>query len=399
MAHPPAFDFDSPIDRRRTASLKWERYPDPDDLPLWVADMDFASPPAVVEALGRRADHPVYGYTLPPGELTEAVVAWLAGRYAWRVAPEALVWLPGLVTGLNLCCRAVGREGDAVLTAVPVYPPFLSAPAHSRRRLQTVPLGGGEENWALDPDRLAAALTPATRLLILCNPHNPTGRVYSRPELEALAETCLKNGLVVCADEIHCDLILDGSKAHRPFASLGPEVARRTITLMAPSKTFNLPGLGCAFAVIPDADLRRAFRSAMAGIVPSVNLFGFAGALAAYRHGGAWLSALIGYLRRNRDAAIAALAAMPGLRVHRPEATYLAWIDTRPAGLKAPAAFFESAGVGLSDGADFGAPGFVRLNFGCPRSLLNQALERMGRAMRRLQAAGGDAPAGTRRDP
>jgi cystathionine beta-lyase len=267
---------------------------------------------------------------------------------------------------------------------VPVYPPFLSAPAHSHRRLLTVPLEEAKSDWVLDLDRLADALTPRTRMFVLCSPHNPTGRIYSRLELENLADVCLRNDLVVCSDEIHCDLILDSHTPHTPFASLGTDIARRTITLMAPSKTYNLPGLGCAFAVIPDAGLRRRFRAACAGIVPSVNLFGYAGALAAYRHGHGWLAALLDYLRMNRESVLDAVGRMPGLCVHRPQATYLAWIDTRASGIDDPVAFFEKAGVGLNDGADFGGPGFVRLNFGCPGSILKKALGKMTLAANRL---------------
>jgi cystathionine beta-lyase len=385
----PLFDFDTPIDRRGTASLKWDRYADNAVLPLWVADMDFAAPPAVLDALRERIAHPVFGYTVPPPALTETVVDLLGRRFDWNVAPESIIWLPGLVAGLNACCRAVGDAGDAVLTAVPVYPPFLTAPGHARRRLQTVPVRNRTQNWSLDLDRLAAAVAPDTRLFILCNPHNPTGRVYSRQEMEGLADICLRNDIIVCADEIHCDLILDRDKPHRPFAAMGKEIARRTITLMAPSKTYNLPGLGCAYAVITNPDLRRIFKNVMAGIVPGVNLFGFTATLAAYRHGSTWLAALINYLRQNRETVLAAVERMPGLSVHRPEATYLAWIDTRPSGLEDPARFFEAAGVGLNDGANFAGPGFVRLNFGCPRSVLAEALRRMGRAMERLAAEKG----------
>lgn len=381
-----AFDFETPINRQATASMKWDRYADTAVLPLWVADMDFASPPAVVAALRQRVDHRVYGYTLPPPELGQTVRALLDRRYRWQVEPKAIVWLPGLVTGLNVCCRAVGTDQDEVITAVPVYPPFLTAPGHSRRRLRTIALEGAGHNWTLDTGRLQGAVGGHTRLFMLCNPHNPTGRVYNRRELESIADICDTNDLVICADEIHCDLVLDDDKAHLPIATLGPEIARRTITLMAPSKTYNLPGLGCAFAVIPDPGLRRRFRAAMAGIVPGVNLFGYAGALAAYRHGREWLDALLDTLRQNRDAVVTAVNRMPGLSTHRPEATYLAWIDTRASGIEHPAAFFEAAGVGLNDGGEFGAPGFVRLNFGCPRPVLERALERMNRAMNTLAA-------------
>jgi cysteine-S-conjugate beta-lyase len=375
------FDFDRLIDRRPTASLKWERYRGRDVLPLWIADMDFRAPPAVIEALHCRAEHGIFGYTQAPAELSETIVAFLGEHYRWLIHPEWLVWLPGLVTGLNVACRAVGAAGDEVLTTIPVYPPFLSAPGNFCRRLSTVPLLQQPRGWTFDWDRLEAAITARTRLFLLCSPHNPVGRVFSREELAKLADICLRYNLVICSDEIHADLILDPDKKHLPTATLDGDVARRTITLLAPSKTFNIPGLGFSFAVIPDPGLRHAFRGAMAGIVPEVNLFGFAAALAAYQHGGEWLLALRAYLRQNRDLVAEAVGTMPGLTASRVEATYLAWIDTRAAEIGNPGEFFEAAGVGLSDGGQFGGPGFVRLNFGCPRPILQQALGRMHQAL------------------
>jgi cysteine-S-conjugate beta-lyase len=262
------FDFDEVIDRRAEASEKWEKYRGRDIIPMWVADMDFRSPPAVVEALRRRAAHGVYGYTAAPVELFDVTVSMLERDYGWKIDPAWIVWLPGLVSGLNLTCRAVGEEGDDVVTLVPVYPPFLSAPGYSRRGLLRVPLREEGNRWSIDFERLETALTPRARLFMLCNPHNPVGRVFDRRELERLAELCLRREMVICADEIHCGLLLDPARRHLPIATLGPEVAERTITLMAPSKTFNLAGLGCAFAVIPSEALRRRFRAAKAGIVP-----------------------------------------------------------------------------------------------------------------------------------
>lgn len=371
------FDFDAVIERSGTASEKWDRYAGRDILPLWVADMDFSSPPAVLAALQQRVAHGVFGYTHPPGELTEVVCSMLEQEYAWQVSPEWLVWLPGLVCGLNVACRTVGSDGDAIATFTPVYPPFLTAPALAQRELLAVPLVEQAGQWEMDLAALKRALTPRTRLLLLCSPHNPVGRVWSQDELHALAEVALEHDLVICSDEIHAGLVLDQAKQHRPFATLGQELAQRTITLLAPSKTYNIPGLGCSFAVIPDAGLRRAFKGVMAGIVPHVNLLGYTAALAAYRDGESWRQALLEYLRGNHELVMQAVAGMPGLRTWPVEATYLAWIDARQLAGEDPAGLFEQGGVGLSDGAPFGAPGFVRLNFGCPRSQLQLALERM----------------------
>lgn len=381
MSHGQSFDFDTVINRVGASSDKWEMYEKRGILPFWLADMDFKSPPAVMEALHRRVDHGVFGYTFAPKELVDVVVSTLETSYGWKVQREWLVWLPGLVTGMNVACRAVGEDGDDVMTTVPVYPPFLSAPKHSRRNLVHAPLILSGGTWLVDFDRLTSSVTPRTRLFLLCNPHNPVGRVYSRGELTDLAEFCLRRDVVICSDEIHCDLILDQDKRHIPTATLGPEVAERTITLMAPSKTFNLPGLGCAFAFISNEELRKSFRKAMSGIVPHVNALGYTAALAAYRDGADWLTALLNYLRGNREIVQRAVNAMPGLSMTDVEATYLAWIDTREAGLKNPVRFFEDAGVGLGNGAAFGGPGYLRLTFGCPRSLLLEGLAKMERAL------------------
>jgi len=379
-----SFDFDTPVDRRHTASMKWDKYKDKDILPLWVADMDFASPSAVIASLKQRAEHGVFGYTCPPQALTRELRQVLERQYGWQVAAEWIVWLPGIVTGLNISCRAVGEDDNDVITAVPVYPPFLTAPKFSRRKLVSVPLTQNQDRWEFDFDLFQKNITPRTRLLLLCSPHNPVGRVFTKEELLKVAEICEKHDIIICSDEIHCDLILDEDKYHIPTAALAPEIADRTITLMAPSKTYNLPGLGCSFAVVSNPKLRHRFKKAMAGIVPSVNAMGFAAALATYRDGQEWLRSLLAYLRINRDLVTDAIKQMPAVSMTPVEATYLAWIDTRAAGLDDPVKFFEDAGVGLSDGRDFSGRGYVRLNFGCPRATLEEALRRMERGLGRL---------------
>jgi cystathionine beta-lyase len=371
------FDFDTPIDRRGTASLKWDKYKNKNIIPLWVADMDFRSPPAVIEALQRRIEHGVFGYTNAPDELTHQVLSMLQSRYGWTVEPDWIVWLPGLVTGINVTCRAVAEDRDDIMTVVPAYPPFLSAPKHSSRKLITVPLIETEGRWTFDFDRVESAITTRTRLFILCNPHNPVGRVFTREELTTLTAICAKHDIFICSDEIHCDLLLDEDKFHIPTATLSQDIAERTITLMAPSKTYNLAGLSCSFAVIFDRKLRRNFYRAMAGIVPMINPMGYAAALAAYRYGQDWYEALLAYLRENRNLVARSVYGMTDLSMTYVEATYLAWINTQATGLNEPIKFFEEAGVGLSDGREFGVSGFVRLNFGCSRSLLREALERM----------------------
>ncbi len=375
------FDFDTPIDRGGTSSEKWDRYRGRDIIPLWVADMDFRSPPAVIRALHERVDHGIFGYTRPWQGVTDAVMEHLERDFGWKIEAEWIVWLPGLVCGLNQLCRAVGEEGNEVVTLTPVYPPFLSAPTLSRRNLVRVPLVLRGTRWEADPASLERAITSRCKLLLLCSPHNPVGRCWTKKELSFFAGIAERHDLVIGSDEIHAGLVLDRERRHLPLATLSPDISRRTITLMAPSKTFNIPGLGCAFAIIPDRDLRTSFRRAGEGIVPHVNALGYTATEAAYRQGEVWRRQLIRYLRDNRDLVIDRVTRMPGLSVTPVEATYLAWIDARMAAIDHPARFFEQAGVGLSDGAPFGAPGFLRLNFGCPRSLLREALGRMERAL------------------
>ena len=382
----PAFDFDTAPTRVGTDSQKWQKYAGRDVLPLWVADMDFRAPPAVIEALQQRVAHGVFGYARPVASTTEAVVDYCARRYGWAIDPAWLVWLPGLVVGLNVTAQAFAQPGEEVLCLTPVYPPFMTAPRHGGRVARTVPLAldRAAGRWEIDWAALEAAVTPRTKLFFLCNPHNPVARVFRRDELERLAEFCLRHGLVLCSDEIHCDLILDETLPHRPTGTLGAEIAQRTITLLAPSKTYNVPGLGTSLAIIPDPELRARFEQATAGIVAEVNCLGYTACEAAFRHGEPWRQALLAYLRGNCDLLLATLARdLPELAIEAPiEATYLAWINVGRLGLADPIAHFEAHGVGLSDGAFFGAPRgqYVRLNFVCPRATLAEALRRMAGA-------------------
>jgi cystathionine beta-lyase len=370
------------VDRAGTGSLKWQRYEGRDILPLWVADMDFRSPPEVVDALRARLDHGVYGYTIPYPAVREEVLAYLSRRHGLSVDPDWLVWLPGLVQGLNLVCRAAGGAGDGVMVNTPVYPPFLSSPLFSDRERIVSELRWDGNRYTFDFEAMEAQVTPRTRLFILCNPHNPVGRVFDRTELEALLAFCERHDLWICADEIHCDLILD-PVPHVPLLALGERAAARTIAFYSPSKTYNLPGLACAYAVIPNARIRQAFQKVCRGIITEVNCFGYAGCAAAYRHGEPWRQALLEVLRGNRDFLLAHLAERHPDLVCRPlQATYLAWIDLRALGLEQPAAHFEAHGIGLSNGVDFGAPaGFLRLNFGFPRAILEEGLRRFDAAV------------------
>lgn len=376
-----AADFDEVIERRGTWSTRWERYPG-DVIPLWVADTDFRAPPAVREAIARRLAHGVLGYSTPPVALREAVVERMQRLHGWRIAPEWVVFVSGVVPGLHLAARHLTRPDQHALVPTPVY-------HHLKRSLELAPrahtdvplvLSGGR--WVWDEDFLATAARPESRLLFLCNPQNPGGTVFTRAELERLAAFADKHDLVICSDEIHADIVLDEGKPHVPVASVSREACRRTVTLISPNKAFGFPGAGCAFAIIEDPALRRAFSADHHATVHDASVFGYEAALAAYRDCDGWLREQIAYLRGNRDLVEQCVASTPSLKLAHVEATYLAWIDASGLGLADPYRHFLEHGVALSPGAQFGDARFVRLNFGTRRALLAQALERISSASR-----------------
>mgnify|MGYP001813549501 CR=1 FL=1 len=373
--------FDTVIDRRGFHASKWQKYAGRDVLPFWVADMDFAAPPFILAAINERLQHPVLGYTRTPDELTAAFLGWLERNYAWQVPEQWLVWLPGVVTGFNLAARAVAEPGGAIMIPTPIYYPFLATPDNAQQQGIRVPLVKDGRRWVMDFDAMAAACTAETRLLMLCNPQNPTGRAYSKAELTTLAEFCIERDLYLCSDEIHSSLLLDQDARHTPIASLGPDIAKRSISLYAATKTYNIPGLSCAVAVIPDPKLRRAFRNARVGLVPDMGPLTFAAATAAFADTGPWVDELLDYLRGNH----ALVQQVAGARMTPVEATYLAWIDLRDLGFAQPAAELEAYGLGLSEGAQFAGPGFVRFNFGCPRTTLSEGLRRLESALAALE--------------
>jgi putative C-S lyase len=373
-------DFDTPLERAGTWSLRWDKYRGRDVIPLWVADTDFRAPDAVIEALHTRVEHGVFGYTVAPEELREAIVERLQRLYAWRVDPSWIVFLPGVVPGLHLAVRHLTEPGERVLLPTPVYQHFKHAVERAPRAHDAIPLVLEAGRWVLDEEQLAARLRRQSRLLLLCNPQNPGGTVFTRAELERIAQLADRHSLVICSDEIHADLILEPGVRHVPIASLSRETSRRCVTLMSPNKTYNFPGVGCAWAIIEDENLRRRFSADLHATVHDPSLLGYVAALAAYRGGDAWLAAQLGYLRANRDLVANTVRATPGLAMANLEATYLAWLDATGLGVGDPYAHFLEHGVALSPGAQFGAPGFVRLNFGTQRSRLAEALRRMQRA-------------------
>ena len=388
------YDFDRLVDRRRTDSSKWQKY-GPDVLPLWVADMDFQSPEPVIRALRERVEHGVFGYlALEQPEFHELFADRLLKRYGWRVSPHAVVIIPGVIPGFNVAGRILSAPGDGLILQTPVYPPILRAASSIGLTREEAPLARRPDGrYEVDLDAVTAGIRERTRFFLLCNPHNPVGRVFTREELTGLAQICLRRGLAIVSDEIHCELTLAGNR-HTPIASLDPEIAERTITLMAPSKTFNLAGLKCSVAIIPNAALREKFVTGRIDLVQTVNVFGYTAAFAAYRDGQPWLDELLRYLEANRDFVSEYVRTrLPGVAMHPPEATYLAWLDCRSAGEagRDPFTFFlENARVALNDGALFGpgGAGHVRLNFGCPRSMLAKALDQMRKAV----TAGRPAP-------
>jgi len=372
-------EFDRLIDRSDMNSDKWSKYPET-VIPMWVADMDFDSPDCIKKSLNQRVEEGVYGYTKTPKALGKAIQSHLLSRYGWGVSAAHLVHLPGLVCALHLSVRVFSNEGDGIVVPGPVYYHLTKAPLVSGRELLSVDMVIQNGRWLPDMDQFETACAKSnSKMILLCNPHNPGGTVYTKAELISIHALAKKYNLVVVSDEIHCDLILD-DVPHVPFASLSEEAANRTITLMAPSKTFNTAGLGYAFAVIENAQLRQAFKQEKAGLISSPNILGLTAAIAAYEEGQSWHQALLAYLKKNRDFLAQRIAATP-LRMAHLESTYLAWIDASELCLENPYQFFVEAGVGVSDGKDFGNSNYVRLNFGCPQSVLDQALTRIEEAL------------------
>ncbi len=378
-------DFDRIINRRDTESVKWHWY-DEDVLPMWVADMDFRSPEAVIEALQARVAHGVFGYGFPPEGLREVVSMHLLERHDWQVDSAQVSFVSGVVTGFNHAIYCLTEPGDKVLIQTPVYPPFLRAPEQAGRKLVENPLvRTADGKYEIDFDDFESKASSGVKLFILCSPHNPVGRVFKQNELERMAEICLAHDILICSDEIHADLVFPPNR-HIPIARLSPEVSARTVTYLAPSKTFNVAGLCASIYIAQDPEIRHRLQHSMSLLLGHPNILGLHAALAAYRDGQPWLDELLVYLEANRDFLDAFVKdELPGVSMWKPEGTYLAWLDCRELDIDtSPHEFFlEKAKVGLNNGADFGeaGEGFVRLNFGCPRTMLEEGLDRMKTAI------------------
>ena len=376
-------------DRRSLGSIKWKLY-DEHVLPMWVADMDFAAPQAIIDALQTQITTGEFGYSTPAPALLEVLCERMKRLYNWDVSPEQIVFIPSLVTGIHAVCRVVGEAGDGVLMQTPVYPPFLCAPSAHNRIDQHAPLvlqrrSDGSISYSIDFDVFEESITERTRLFLLCNPHNRTGVAYSREDQLRMAEICMQHNVIICSDEIHCDLLHDDTH-HIPIASLSPEISQNCITMMAPSKTFNVPGLKSSFLIIQNVELRERFAKSTYGIVPAVNNLGLTAMYAAYHDCDDWLQALRQQLTHNRNSYVDFVHNnLPQLHTTIPQATYLAWIDCNDTHIDGnPYTFFlEQAHVALNDGALFGkgGEGFVRLNFACSPTRLMEGLERIRGAL------------------
>ena len=376
--------FDEIKPRENTASMKWDRYRDQDILPFWVADMDFEVAAPIQAAIEARIAHSIYGYTVAPDGMADAVIAHLQREYNWTVEPDWIVWSPGVVSGLAVSCRAFCHEGGEIVVNPPIYHHFYDSHLADQHKLIKVPLHKQNNRWTYDLQAMRGAFNDNTRLFMMCSPHNPTGTVFTPDELNAVAALCVEHDTIMISDEIHCDLVIDPQATHTPTAAACTEHADRIVTLMSGSKTWNLAGLNCSFAIISNPALRRKFKAASQSIVPNVPPLAYTATMAAYREGGPWRRDLLAYLADNFATIKSELGSVPGLIVEPIQATYLAWIDASELGLEDTQGFFEEHGVGLSSGEQFGQPQYVRLNFACPRSMLEEGIRRMRRAVETL---------------
>lgn len=383
-------DFDQVVDRSNTGCQKYDArdkyFGTSDILPMWVADMDFKTPPFIVDAIKRRASHEIYGYTVVTGNYYEAVKRWMKVRHDWDVKKEWIVFSPGVVPALTLSVMVYTWPGDKVLVQSPVYPPFFSSITDNGREVVNNELKLVDGSYEIDFDDLEKKAASGVRLMFFCSPHNPVGRVWSRQEVEKVADICRRNDIVLVSDEIHSDLIFEGC-VHTPSAKTVEGIYNKTVTCMAPSKTFNIAGLAASAIIIPDEELRGVFADMVKNIhIHNGNVFGLTALEAAYNHGEEWLERLMVYIYDNYLFAEEFFSKhIKEIKVIRPESTYLLWLDCTSMGMDDAQLFdffTREAKVGLNRGVDFGpgGEGFMRLNIGCPRSILEEGLERIKKA-------------------
>ena len=384
------YNFDTIIQRKNTLCQKWdgltEAFGSADLLPLWVADTDFAVAPEILQALKGTLEHGILGYPIIPESAKQALCDWQKERHSFSIEPEDVTFAPGVIVGLILALEAFSKPGDAVIIQPPVYPPFFSLVKENNRKIITNPLLETPDGYRMDFEQLESIITPDVKLLILSNPHNPVGRVWTKEELLRLVDICSRNNIVILSDEIHQDIIYSGFR-HIPTASVSTQAKQITVSFVAPSKTFNIPGLKASAALIPDASLRKQYQDEAKRLhLDQINLMGIVALEAAYAKGAPWLDALTAYLEKNRDFLVDFLKnRLPRVSVHSPEGSYLCWLDFRDYGLSGAELqnkLVNNAHVALNSGPSFGdqGEGFARINIGCPLSTLKEALERIATA-------------------
>ena len=374
-------NFDQVISRKETFSTKWLKFSEEDVIPMWIADMDFVCPDEITSAIKERVDQGIFGYTDIPPSLTDIFIRRVKENTDWTVEKEWIVWIPGGVVGLNVACKTVLAPGQIAMVPSPIYAPFTDAPENMDRGFIKTHLIDNQGRLEFDFEAIKTLLTEDTKMFFLCNPQNPGGTVFGEQEIKEISALCEKRKIIVCSDEIHSDLILEEGLRHVPFASLNSYNKNNSITLMGPCKTFNIAGFPIASAIIPNEELRKDFIRNTKGIVAHIDSIAFVAAEAAYSNAQEWHSDLITYLRSNKSLLVERINNIEGLSLKGPEAGFLAWIDCSNSGLKNPFDFFvKEAKVGVYDGAWFGDKNYVRLNFGCPKSVLEEALDRIEKA-------------------
>ncbi|MDD3265560.1 MAG: PatB family C-S lyase [Burkholderiales bacterium] len=385
-------NFDEIVERKIAHSRKWCKYPNKDIIPLWIADMDFKAAPEIVNDLQSILDHQIYGYNDFNKVVVQNLVKYVDRKLSWITSHADYMFLPGMVAGINVACRALTNEGDAILTATPIYPPFMSSVKLASRKLVKLPLEIVDGHYSWNFTKLEELLSDTAlkiKLILLCNPHNPVGRVWNKDELENIAALAKKYNVYICSDEIHYGLVLDKNKKHIPIASLNDDSKMRTLTLMAQSKTFNLAGLDCAYMIAANPEIRAKLAKITTGLFFSPNIFGLSATNTAITKCDDWHDELIAYLNNNLTEIIKYVSQWQDIEMIRQEATYLAWLDCRKFASKHNInnihKWFEENGVGLGDGSDFDADGFVRINFATQRAVLIEALQRMKDAINQVQ--------------
>lgn len=385
------WNFDEVINRENTNCVKYDQRQEvfgrADVIPMWVADMDFRTPPFIIDALAARLKHEILGYSYRPDSYFRSFMNWLSERHGWEIQKEWIEFSPGIVPALNLCTLAYTEKGEGIIIQPPVYAPFHSAANDHERKLVYNCLLETEDGWKMDPEGLAGLITQSVKMIIISNPHNPVGRAWTKEELAAIVDICFEKGVIILSDEIHSDLILQGSR-HIPVASISEKAAAITVTCMAPSKTFNLAGLSTSSLIIPDPVLRDKYRKTLEGMHLHLgNIFGNVASEAAYMYGRGWLDELLAYVQGNADLVMTYCREhIPGIRPVKPEATYMIWLDCRAMGLTGKELqhfFVDRAGVGMNEGSSFGpgGEGFMRMNLACPRLTVEKALKQIEKAI------------------